>query len=815
MLRLNTTAWLRRTTSAFLPLLFLCFYASAQKIQGSVLDTDGAPVAGATVLLQKTGDSSLVKGSVSDKSGTFLFQGIGSGTYHVSASSSAFRIVHSPSFAYNAGEDKALSALQFTQKEVQLSNVTVTAQKPLYEQRMDRMIINVSSSVTGVGSTALDVLERSPGIIVDRQNNSLSMNGKEGIVIMINGRISRMPLSAVVQMLAGMNSSNIEKIELITTPPAQYEAEGNAGYVNIVLKVNTQYGTNGSYAATLGYGNGPVTSTSINFNHRSGRINLFGDYSVNRNAQGQDFRFYRKVMQGSTPLESYITSDRDPVVLFNNARVGLDFQLNKKTVIGGLVTGFYRHWTMDALNQSSILLDKRLDTLVRINNDEVNDLANYSANLNLLHNFKADEKLSIDLDYIYYWSDNPTDYLNAYYDGLGASLFTQQTRSGKETPIKFWVSNADYSRKMGKKVTMDAGIKGSLSRFVNDVSVENLLQGVWVADKEFTTRYNLEESILAAYSSFGIVFSEKNSAKVGLRYEYTNSQLNTATQKGIVDRQYGRFFPTVFFSHKLNDKNSVNLSYSRRITRPTFNDMAPFVIFVDPNTFFSGNPSLQPAISDGLKADYLYKRFIVSVGYTYEADPITNFSPKVDPVTNKQTLAAENQNSRKIFNAMISLPFTITKWWSMQANLMGNAQELDAVYKGDRVLIRQKNFAARSVQSFKLPKDFSVELSGFYRSAGLFGIYKSKSFGTMDFGAQKKFAQNRSTLRLAYDNMLNTLKFKSSVNLPEQNLVLNGRLQFTYPTVRLTYTHNFGNDKLKGNRQRATSSEERERVQTN
>lgn len=814
MLRQNTTAWLRRIAAALLPLILLLPHASAQKIQGAVLDTDGAPVAGATVLLQKAGDSTLVKGSVTGRDGAFLFQGIGAGTYLVSASAAAFRMVHSPSFTYTAGEDKSLGTLRFIQKEVQLANVTVTAQKPLYEQRMDRMVINVASSVTGVGSTALDVLERSPGIMVDRQNNTLSMNGKEGIVVMINGRISRMPLNAIVQMLAGMNSSNIEKIELITTPPAQYEAEGNAGYVNIVLKVNTQYGTNGSFAATLGYGNGPVTSTSINFNHRAGRINLFGDYSINRTAQRQDFRFYRKVMQGTTPLESYITSDRDPVVLFNNARVGLDFQLNKKTVIGALASGFYRHWTMDARNRSSILLDQRLDTLVQIHNDEENDLANYSANLNLLHNFTADEKLSVDVDYIHYRSDNPTDYLNAYYDGLGASLYTLQTRSGKETPIRFWVSNADYSRKLGKKVNMDAGVKGSFSRFVNDVSVENLLQGMWVADKEFTTRYNLEESILAAYSSFGISINEKNSAKVGLRYEYTNSLLNTATQKGIVDREYGRLFPTVFFSHKLNDKNSLNLSYSRRITRPTFNDMAPFVIFVDPNTFFSGNPSLQPAISDGVKADYLYKSFIVSVGYTYEADPITNFSPKVDPVTNKQTLAAENQKSRKIVNAMISLPFTITKWWSMQNNLMGNAQQLDAIYKGDRVLIKQKNFAARSVQSFKLPKDFSVELSGFYRSAGLFGIYKSRSFGTMDLGAQKKFAKQRSSLRLAYDNMLNTLKFKASVNLPEQNLVVDGRLQFTYPTVRLTYTQSFGNEKLKGSRQRATSAEERERVQT-
>lgn len=798
-----------------LVLLFYCNYADAQKIQGVVLDAEGTPVMSATVLLQRASDSSLVKGTVTDKSGSFIFQGMAPGTYLVSASSANYRLVHSSPFTYATGEDKVLSELRFARKEVQLANVTVTAQKPLYEQRMDRMVINVASSVTGVGSTALDVLERSPGIIVNRQNNSITMNGKDGIVLMINGRISRMPLNAVVQMLAGMSSSNIEKIELITTPPANFEAEGNAGYINIVLKVNTQFGTNGTYAATLGYGKGAVSSTSINFNHRSGRINLFGDYSINRDAQKQEFRFYRKVLQGNTPLESFINSDRDPVTLFNNARLGLDYQLDKKTVVGVLVSGIYRHWTMDAFNNSRIFLDRQLDTLVHINNDELNDLKNISANLNLLRTIKEGEKVSVDLDYIYYTNNNPTDYLNAYYDGMGTSLYTQQTRSGKETPIRFWVGSADYSRKLSKKVDMDAGVKGSLSRFVNDVSVENLLQGTWVADPAFTARYNLEESILAAYTSFALSMSEKNKAKVGLRYEYTNSLLSTATQKGIVDRQYGRFFPTAFFSHRFSDKNSMNLSYSRRITRPTFNDMAPFVLFVDPNTFFSGNPSLQPSISDAVKADYLYKNFIVSLSYTYEADPITNFSPNVDPVTNKQTLAAENQNSRKTVNAMMSLPFTITKWWSMQNNLMGNSQELDAEYKGDRIIIRQKNFSARSMQSFKLPKEFSFELSGFYRSAGLFGMYKAKSFGAMDVGAQKKFSKAHASLRLAYDNVLNSLKFKPSINLPEQNLVVDGRLQFSYPTLRLTFTQSFGNDKLKGSRQRTSSEEERGRVQTN
>jgi hypothetical protein len=808
-------ACLRRCMLALLGVFVFLLSARAQKIQGKVLDTEGAPVAGATVLLQKDVDSSLVKGLVTDKAGDYSFEGISAGSYRIAVSSATYRTLYSPTFSFGSGENKTMETLRFTQKEVQLSNVTVTAQKPLYEQKMDRLVVNIASSVTGVGSTALDVLERSPGVIVDRQNNSLSMNGKDGVVVMINGRISRMPLNAVVQMLSGMSSSNIEKIELITTPPSNYEAEGNAGYINIVLKENTLFGTNGTYSATVGYGMGPVASGSVNFNHRGGKANLFGDYSISYNGQEQEFRFYRKVMQGTTPVESYIVSDRDPGTTVNNARLGLDYQLGKKTVVGVLGSFFSRHWTMEAFNESNILRNEKLDTLVHVVNDEINDLQNYSVNLNLLHNFREGERLSMDLDYIYYKSDNPVDYINTYYNGSGLLLYSEQMRSGKETPIKFLVGSADYARKLGKKVDLETGVKGSVSQFVNDVTVENLMPTGWVPDKEFTTSYDLDESILAAYSSFSFAFSEKNSAKLGLRYEYTNSLLSTPTQKGVVDREYGNLFPTAFFSHKFNDKHSLNLAYNRRITRPTFNDMAPFVIFVDPNTFFSGNPSLQPAISDGGKIDYLYKSFILTLSYTYEDNPITNFSPNVDPATNKQTLAAENQKSRQIANVMVSLPFTFTKWWSQQLYLIGIAQQLDAVYKGDPVVLKEKTFVGRTVQSFKLPKELSFEVSAFYRSAGLFGMYKSKSFGALDLGVQKKFPKIKSNLRLAYDNVLNSLQFKPSINLPEQNLVVSGQLRFSSPTVRLTYTHNFGNDKLKGNRQRDSGAEERERVQTN
>ncbi|MDQ3278267.1 MAG: outer membrane beta-barrel family protein, partial [Bacteroidota bacterium] len=249
---------------------------------------------------------------------------------------------------------------------------------------------------------------------------------------------------------------------------------------------------------------------------------------------------------------------------------------------------------------------------------------------------------------------------------------------------------------------------------------------------------------------------------------------------------------------------------------PTFNDMAPFVYFIDPNTFFAGNAAVQPATANSVKGDLLWKRAVFSLSYTAEKNTITNFTPQVDPANNKQTLVAENQKGKNIFSGNITFPITVTTWWNMQNNLQGNKTDLHARYKGQPLLIHMTNLTATSTQSFTLPKNYTVELSAFYLSGGLFGIYKVEPFGSLNFGLQKKLGPEAGTLSLNISDFSGPPRYRLSVDAPEHNLVTNGSLRFAVTTFKLTYTKRFGNANVKEKRSRVTGSEEeKQRVQSN
>jgi hypothetical protein len=524
------------------------------------------------------------------------------------------------------------------------------------------------------------------------------------------------------------------------------------------------------------------------------------------------FSNFRRIKYQGDIIESDAISHRRPTQRNHNARLGLDYEFSKKTVLGVLLATYDNKWSMDAVNNSSKTINGIPDTSLIIVNDEINQWTHFMTNINLQHRIKEGQSISVNLDYLWYHDNNPTNYVNNYYKPQSNFLFSEKTKTGKITPITIYVAAVDYTARLDKKWDMETGVKFTSSEFTNDVRVERFEQNNWVADPQYTNKYKLKEDIAAAYAAFNGSLNERTSIKLGMRYEYTRSDLSTVV-KNIFKRNYGRLFPSLFINRKLSDEKNINFSYSRRITRPTFNELAPFIIFIDPNTFFSGNSVLQPSITDAVKVDYTFKKYLLSVGYSYESNSIARFQTEVELSSNKQYLSSQNLPSREAIFVTLGLPVNITKWLSTQNNITALWQKIHAIYKGESVRLSGLAMNIVMAQSITLPKSFSLEFSTLFRAPGYSGTFLLKPHYMFTPGIQKKWP-SKATLRFSIANMFDSFTWRVETNIPGQDFYTFGRYNFLSRTFLLTWTCPFGKKELKGNRVRSTGSEdERNRVQ--
>lgn len=781
--------------------------ASAQNsISGKVLDDNASPLPFANVLILSAQDSSLIKGELSNDVGEYLFSNVKEGNYLISSSYIGYNTSYSSSFNIDANSNLIVDDLILS-SGLELNEINVTAKKPLYEQKIDRLVVNVSNSITSAGGTALEVLERSPGVIVNQQSNAISLVGKEGVVIMINGKISYQPASSIVQMLDGMASDNIESIELITTPPANLDAEGNAGYINIILKQRTDLGLSGNGSASIGYGEGGTGSTGLNLNYRKGIVNVYSNYNFLYKAQRQVFDNYRKVVTPNGILESELVTDRDPQQVNHNFRIGADLQLSEKTVMGVLFSAYDNKWSMNAENNSSNSINEIVDNNVFLQNNEVNRWKHFGANFNLEQKIGSKGKLNLNFDYLSYNDNNPNEYEIDFIGPSGSLLSEEDTRSAKVTPINIIVGQLDYNNSINDKTNYMVGLKLGHSEFINTVSAETLTTNGWEFLDQFTNESDLEEDIAAVFASVDYNPSSTNKFKFGLRYEYTDSKLNTIKEGEVVNRQFGVFFPSIFYSRSLNDNQSINLSYSKRITRPTFNDMAPFAIFLDPNTFFFGNASLQPAITNNVKVDYRYKSYLISVQYSKEDSTIARFQDRIDVENNQQLFEPTNLSNTTTYSGSLSIPIYIGNRYTIQNNLIVLYTASNSFYNDTPINLTNTSYNLNSTHSISLNDNHSFELNGFYNSAAIFGRSVINPIYGINLGVQKKFS-NGSALRFNIRDILNSIEFSGGTDIPSEGFVTDGTFDFSNRTFSLSYSYNFGNNKLESSRQRSTGSEE-------
>lgn len=790
------------------------FLASAQGALSGVVQDENAGISFANVLLLDPSDSSLVKGAVSDVTGKFKLD-VHPGNYLIKISSIGYQD-HFSNIQINQGKND-VGVITLVEDAEQLDEVVVVADKPIFEQKIDRTVINVQSSITASAGSALDILEKSPGVTVDRSNYSLALAGKSGVRVMINGKISRMPLSAAVQMLEGMNADNVESVELITTPPAKYEAEGDAGLINIVLKQTSDLGTNGSFSLFSGYGGGEKVGGSLNFNHRKNGWNIFGNYSYRLDHTDQLNGNDKIILtddgdENRTSTVSY----RDPITYSHNAQFGFDYQLTKKTLVGAGVTFFDRDWNMDAVNKVDYMINENPSYSLNMINHEVNKSTYFVYNANMEHVFDDRHTLSAEFDYITFDSSNPTDYQQNFQDldGTNGTTNLPDIYSSKKTPLSTIVPRVDYTFQINEDTKLEAGLKGAFNTLDNSVQVIYVENGSSVIDSDLTREVDMTEDILAAYSSISFKATEKIGVNVGLRYEHTTTDLDSRTEQNVVYRNYGQWFPSVFVNKTINENNSWVLSYSRRVTRPTFNEIAPFVIFMDPTTFWTGNESLLPAITNNFKAEYRWKSTLFNLQYSRDEDAIVGFQPRLADNGRTQLVSAENMQYRDNYSASVTVPITVTDWWEMQYTVTGIYSISETEQLDTPVSISAFNARFNGSNTFTLPKNFTLEVSAFMGTPSYFGISKFQSYAIVNFGIEKTLKDDKGSFKFSLTDAFSGRDFKGETLVPEENINLRRRFRFENQVFNLTYTRSFGNNKLKKRRNKAAASqEEQQRIQ--
>lgn len=762
----------------------------------------------ATVLLLGQ-DSSLVKGVVTNNAGEFIIENISQGHYLISSSMIGYaKYVSEPLLA----EDKNITLPDIFLEEAptELSEVVVKSERPLFEQRTDRLVVNIQSSITSSGNTILELLQKSPGVVVNKQNNTISMNGKSGVRVMINDKIMQLPLDVVVQMLDGMNSSNVDRIELITTPPSKYDAEGNAGIIHIVMKENLDFGTSGSYGLTLGAHWAETLGGNLTINHRREKFSLFLDYSILRNHNLHTLHSSRESIGNELPSVSD-DSHRENVTTQQNLSAGLEWKLERNTLLNFLLTAYRRNWELEALTNDVNQLTSGTRIITDMNIRESNIWQSASGSMGLQRKINTKSGISFNIDYLYYHNNNPSRYDNKLLYEQDNVIENQKIDLQKSTPIQFFIAKADYQHSVSPSFEWEAGMKGVTSYLDNDILVQRLVNNVWTVDPAFTSYSTLREQIGAAYISAKWQMQKQWKMNGGLRYEYTHTSISSPTQLDIINRKYGYLFPSLLIQKDISNERDIQLSYTRRVTRPTYNDIAPYVFFWGPNTFSAGNTTLFPSISDAIKVGYHVNQWIVSLQFSHSVNEIANLQPDLDSQLKNLTYRSQNLKYLNTIGLTNSYSFTPASWWEIQSNMVVLYQVGETSHLVKNIMLSLYGLNLNVINTLKLPKDFAVEVSGVYQSSTLSGITVYLPQGSLNAGIQKKLG-DKGTIRLSMDDILNTNNWRIKTDQPENNLNANFNYNWHNQFIRLTYTRNFGNSKLRSVKLKSGSEEERKRI---
>jgi iron complex outermembrane receptor protein len=813
--------------ATIITLLLVCFVKiTAAQITGKVTDSTGQPLAFANIILLKGTDSSFLKAVLPDEKGLYSIAGLGAGSYLIRISNAGYENWHSPLFKIDTQPyiiNLGTTTLKADAKE--LEAVVVQSAKQLFQQQPFGITVNTEASLLTKGSSVLQVLERSPGVALDYRNNSISLNGKEGVMVMLNGKLIRMASDQVVALLAGMSADNVEKIELMTSPPAGFDAEGNAGIINIVLKKNRKKGTNGSVSLTAGYGWREKAAASINLAHNTARLNLYGSYSFFRD------RAYSELFIPSAQNMPVLGGELE-VLVWDTTRatqqnhdltLGMDWKIDPGNTAG--INLSLSNSARSSSNFSNSDFTIFPDSLLFYDGyiTGTNRWKNLAGNLYLERKLSEQQKINFSFDYLWFRNNSPTEVQSSFVNSQGDtgnndSMFSSSQQGFANTTIRTAVIKIDYSNQLNKKMQMDWGVKGTYARTASSSGIKSLVDNEWITRNETLNNITVAEPIVAAYTSFTAALNEDIHIVAGLRFEYSSTQMKDAvTKEKLVERKLGALFPNISLTRKWNERSELILSWSKRISRPSYNDLASFIRYSDPTAVYTGNPLLKPAITNNLDLRYNYRSYGFAFLYSLDNNPIVRYQITESPQRQLLFVSPQNMAWQHNINLQASIPVKVTTWWNMNYSVIGGWRKFRVIHTKQLVEKAYYAWSANFSQSFKIPKQFSAEISGWYNSMSYNGTIRVEHMGALNLGIKKELQNNKGSFQLSVTDVFQTMKIHTSYgSLTEEAFSIRNNVYIDLessksPIFKLSYTRSFGSGNNQ-HKQAGSAKDEKERV---
>lgn len=792
-------------TLIFLLMASVGFSKDDPQIKGKIVDEKGSEIPYATVLLQKSADTTMVKADISDEDGEFTFVNIAAGNYFIEISYIGYTNILSATFEYDGKSIYMVPVLTLKQQAEQLAEVVVKSSRPIVEVQPDKTIFNVDGSINAVGNTALELLRKSPGVVVDN-NENLLLQGKNGVQVYIDGKRSPLTNADLANYLKTLQSNEIDAIEIITNPSAKYDAEGNAGIINIRLKKDQNLGFNGSFNGGYRYGKTSKYNGSASGNYRNRDFNTFGSYNLFSGDNINEFSLYRE-QSGNSYDQINLNNNRNENHGF---RFGTDLFLNDKSTLGFLVNGNLSDSRSRSNSNTDIaaINNRVIDSFLIASNDIDQNRDNLNLNVNYTFKGQKDKSLNIDLDYGLYRNSSTSFQPNQYLAADGVTLLFERTFSNvTPTDIDIFTAKVDYETNLwGGKL----GFGAKVSDVTTDNTFDNydIIEGQPIKNLNRSNNFIYQENVNAAYTSWQKQLSPKINFMAGVRMEHTQSMGElTSTQEvdEVVERDYVNFFPSGGLTWQANDHNSWRLGYSRRIDRPGYQDLNPFEFQLDELTFQRGNPFLNPQYSNSYSLTHTYKYTLnTTLSYTVIKDVFTQITDVVDE--RAATLTNINLALQTNLALTVSYPFTVAKWWTVYSTLTAYRIHNEADIDGKIIDLNANALNFYGQNTFLLPKGFKGELSGWYNAPTLWGNWVTNSQYDVSIGISKSFWGDNATFKMTISDLFYTNAWGGESRFG--NLYMRGGGNWESRQIRMNFTYLFGNKQVKAARNRKTGMEE-------